>query len=130
MNTRNRVLLMGAAILIVIIGLAVLNRYHTIGETEATLFPDPVDRTGLRLSYLNRHVEAFREEHHRLPRDLDELVSPDEQIPEGSDTDIRIDGWNRPFVYSLARSSYELRSAGPDGRYGNDDDIVSPRPVN
>lgn len=36
-----------------------------------------------------------------------------------------LDGWGKPIVLNRLNHSYELRSAGPDGRFGNSDDLVS-----
>lgn len=34
------------------------------------------------------------------------------------------DAWGNPYQYQLTRLNLELRSLGPDGEYGTDDDIV------
>jgi len=43
--------------------------------------------------------------------------------------DIPVDPWNHPYVYECPgrhnASSYDLYSAGPDGRAGNDDDVAN-----
>jgi len=37
---------------------------------------------------------------------------------------IKPDPWSRPFEYKINGDSYELRSLGPDGQSGTDDDIT------
>ena len=37
---------------------------------------------------------------------------------------IKPDPWGRPFEYKVAGDTYELRSLGPDGQSGTDDDIT------
>lgn len=50
----------------------------------------------------------------------------------GFGADWNKDAWGRPFKYQLTMDTYgryvsaELRSAGPDGVFGNDDDIFDP----
>ncbi len=37
---------------------------------------------------------------------------------------IKPDPWQRPYEYKVNGSQYEIRSLGPDGQSGTDDDIV------
>jgi general secretion pathway protein G len=37
---------------------------------------------------------------------------------------IKPDPWNHPYEYKVNGSEYEIRSLGPDGQSGTDDDIV------
>lgn len=38
---------------------------------------------------------------------------------------IRVDAWSNPFRYrALSQNNYELRSAGPDGAVGTQDDLI------
>jgi hypothetical protein len=49
----------------------------------------------------------------------------DELPPEFSADLERADGWGNPLLYRLLRiDKYNLISAGPDGEFGNADDIV------
>lgn len=46
--------------------------------------------------------------------------------PAYLDRVIRLDAWSNPFRYEAAgMSSFELRSAGKDGKFGSKDDVVS-----
>jgi general secretion pathway protein G len=38
---------------------------------------------------------------------------------------IKPDPWQHPYEYKLNGSDYELRSLGPDGQSGTDDDIIA-----
>ena len=38
---------------------------------------------------------------------------------------IAADPWGRPYEYKLNGAAYELRSLGPDGQSGTDDDVTS-----
>lgn len=49
----------------------------------------------------------------------------DEMPPELTGDLKRTDGWGNPLLYRLLRiDKYNLISAGPDGEFGNADDIV------
>ncbi|MEE4272031.1 MAG: hypothetical protein V2I67_10165 [Thermoanaerobaculales bacterium] len=49
-----------------------------------------------------------------------------EEMPPDLTSDLKkTDGWGNPLLYRLLRvDKYNLISAGPDGEFGNDDDIV------
>lgn len=54
-----------------------------------------------------------------FPKTLDEMP------PELTKDLKRTDGWGNPLLYRLLRiDKYNLISAGPDGEFGNADDIV------
>jgi hypothetical protein len=54
-----------------------------------------------------------------FPESLDELPP---YLSEGLK---KTDGWGKPMLYRLLRiDKYNLISAGPDGEFGNSDDIV------
>jgi hypothetical protein len=49
-----------------------------------------------------------------------------EEVPPDLAGDLKkTDGWGKPLLYRLLRiDKYNLISAGPDGEFGNEDDIV------
>lgn len=68
---------------------------------------------------LNMYMGANFENGNSYPETLDELP------PELSSELERRDGWGKPFLYRLIRVDiYNLISAGPDGEFGNEDDVV------
>ncbi len=57
-------------------------------------------------------------------RSYEELI--DTLNPRYLPTVIRVDSWWKPFGYEpLGNAAYDLRSAGPDGKFHTDDDLVS-----
>jgi general secretion pathway protein G len=48
---------------------------------------------------------------------------------QGRDNKIPLDPWGHPYLYECPRkhrtNSYDLSSAGPDGKFGTDDDIAN-----
>jgi len=68
---------------------------------------------------LNLYMGTNMEGGNSFPETLDELP------PELSADLGRRDGWGNPLLYRLLRiDKYNLISAGPDGEFGNADDIV------
>ncbi len=61
-----------------------------------------------------------------LPTSLDELTVEVDDKPPLLDKDKLADAWGNPFQYKkLAKYKFEVRSAGPDGQMGNEDDITN-----
>ena len=68
---------------------------------------------------LNLYMGTNMEGGNSFPESLDELP------PEFAEDLKRSDGWGKPLLYRLLRiDKYNLISAGPDGEFGNVDDIV------
>jgi hypothetical protein len=68
---------------------------------------------------LNLYMGTNMEGGNSYPKALDELP------PELSGDLERSDGWGNPLLYRLLRiDKYNLISGGPDGEFGNADDIV------
>jgi beta-lactamase regulating signal transducer with metallopeptidase domain len=61
-------------------------------------------------------IKQYRAQSGQFPRSLDEL--PDELTADPYSAS------GQPFQYEPSRTFFVLSSAGPDGRYGNDDDPV------
>jgi hypothetical protein len=68
---------------------------------------------------LNLYMGTNMEGGNSYPESLDEMPP---HLTEGLK---RNDGWGKPLLYRLLRiDKYNLISAGPDGTFGNADDIV------
>ena len=68
---------------------------------------------------LNLYMGTNMEGGNSFPESLDELS------PEFAGDLKKSDGWGNPLLYRLLRvDKYNLISAGPDGVFGNEDDIV------
>ncbi len=70
-------------------------------------------------------IVDYRRVHGSLPR-LDSFVELIDLLnPEFLDEVIRLDGWQNPYRFEQEDDgTLELRSDGPDGRRGTDDDLV------
>lgn len=67
-----------------------------------------------QLNKIDNEITAYRVVHGTFPEDLQSLT----QLPD----DCLKDPWENAFHYKKTGESYELRSLGPDGRLGTDDD--------
>jgi hypothetical protein len=68
---------------------------------------------------LNLYMSTNMEAGNSYPQSLDEMP------PELTGDLERRDGWGNEFLYRLLRiDKYNLISAGPDGEFGSQDDIV------
>ena len=91
------------------------------GDTEMDLFPDPRERTQHRMRFYYRFIREYRRDHGRLPERLEQLLSPAGSLP----SEVNVDAWGHSFLYTPRGEGYEIRSAGPDGNFGTDDDMVT-----
>jgi len=63
-----------------------------------------------------------------LPRSIGAMYSLGFSGDGGVADTVAIDAWHRPIMYMVDKRGYQLRSAGKDGRYYSNDDIVSSGP--
>jgi general secretion pathway protein G len=84
--------------------------------------------TAAQLKVLRGEVELFKVDQHRLPDSLKDLVhrpayvDPHSWPTDGYQTELPVDGWNRPYHYQVpgTRASYDIVSWGADGKEGGD----------
>ncbi len=78
-----------------------------------------IDLTAVNLESLSREVLTYAADGQGLPESLDVLGR---SRPTGAAV---LDAWGRKIRYErLSDSSFRLRSAGPDGAFETEDDIV------
>ena len=71
----------------------------------------------LEISKLTAVVARFQRRTGHPPRSLDELIP-------GDLLGFRPDPWGNAFIYRRSSEEFEVRSAGPDGVVGTDDDVT------
>ncbi|MHC4542597.1 MAG: type II secretion system major pseudopilin GspG [Planctomycetota bacterium] len=93
--------------------------------------------TKANLKMLHSAVNQFKMDTGRFPAEdlgLIELIEQPSDVPtyeEGGyleTTELPIDGWGHDFIYELFPESgkqFAIRSAGPDGEEGTEDDLLS-----
>jgi hypothetical protein len=69
-------------------------------------------------------LTAFDSAQRFFPDSLADLLRADtaKQV-KFVETEWKVDGWGRPFVYQKSGLGVTLRSVGPDGRSGSEDDV-------
>ncbi len=81
-------------------------------------------RTRSDLNTLSSGISQYRSQHAKLPtaKNFEELI--DALAPDYLGQVTRLDAWSNPFSYrAVSASTYDLRSAGPDGRIDTADDL-------
>jgi hypothetical protein len=96
-----------------------------IADTDEMVFTDPLVLTRVRLVWLRESIRDGASGTDELPPSLDHV------LPQAMDAQSKVrmlrDGWRRPFRYRRFGDDFEIRSAGPDGRFGSADDILVTR---
>ncbi len=94
-------------------------RGEQLGKAKAHL-------TKASMLQLETTLELFKAQTGNYPEKLEELLSPPKGIAPFF-TKLPTDGWNRGFRYQAPRTAegtdFQITSAGPDGQFGNSDDI-------
>jgi general secretion pathway protein G len=120
------------AVLIILGLLATLLVKNFMGSTDKAR----IITTKINLKELHSAVNQFKMDNGRFPTE-DEQLNP--LIHQPSDitnwptggymqtTDIPKDGWGHEFIYEMpgAGIPFLIRSCGPDGQRGTDDDLLS-----
>ncbi len=119
MNTRSQLLIAGAALALAAVVIWAFAR--PVVDTERDLVPDAIGRTNFRINNLREAIAQYVQQNEELPRSL-EVVLPSTPVSDAEENP-RNDAWGRPIVLELAEGGYRLRSAGPDGKHGSDDDL-------
>jgi general secretion pathway protein G len=96
-----------------------------------------ITTTKANLKALHAAVNQFKMDTGRFPAEDEGLIALIEQPsdveiwePGGylETTSINLDGWNNDFIYELYPESgkqFQIRSMGPDGEEGTEDDLLS-----
>lgn len=96
-----------------------------------------ITTTKANLKALHAAVNQFKMDTNRFPAEDEGLIALIEQPsdvetwePGGylETTDLPLDGWNNDFIYELYPESgkqFAIRSMGPDGEEGTEDDLLS-----
>ena len=82
------------------------------------------ETTRRQLALISEGIGHYRERNGKVPQVPSYEALIDLLSPQHLGQTIRIDAWSNPFAYqSSGEDAYELRSAGPDGEFGTEDDL-------
>ena len=115
---------------VVLVSVAVLATGAALGwlameggdDTEETLYPEPSARTAFRLRQLQVGIQKYVRAHGELPDSIPQALAT--LATRRGEPKLRSDAWGAPLAYTRTGTAYELRSPGPDGQGGTEDDIV------
>jgi hypothetical protein len=100
-------------------------RWEKVDRILEALEESRNEQTLRDLDQLKAGIEGYLKKTGRVPavESFDKLV--DTLSPDYLPVVIRIDAWWNPYRYQFRGSrDFDLRSAGPDGRFGTPDDLV------
>ncbi len=86
-----------------------------------------IEATRTSIGTIKTAVEAYRlRAGAGLPDSLDAVTQKVGEYPALLNKDQLNDSWGKPFSYKkTSKYEFEIRSSGPDGQLGSDDDITS-----
>ncbi len=111
-------------IIAAIAGIAVVNiggiqerSYRRIASTQISNMGNMLEQYKLEMGSYPAQLSAL----HEMPSDL---ADPSKWVQYLTEP-VQADPWGRAYEYTLNGAAYEIRSLGPDGQSGNEDDITS-----
>lgn len=100
------------------------NRWEDVEMLARAVNQEKAARARAELETLATALEAFRRERGSYVVAEEERALEDHLNPRYLARLIRVDPWHKPYFYQGTRTSYTLRSAGPDGKENTADDVV------
>ena len=76
------------------------------------------------IATLGTQLNLFELDKGRYPNSLSELLTSDRKYIQGGS--IPKDPWGNEYIYKPAGEEFTLKSRGPDGIEGTDDDVLQP----
>lgn len=82
--------------------------------------------TRSRIAGISTAIDTYEIQYGRFPESLEDLTVETDTRAALLDKNNMADAWGNAFQYKkVSKFKYEIRSAGPDGRIGTDDDITN-----
>jgi hypothetical protein len=102
-------------------------RWEDVDMLVRALNAEKTSRVRAELETIATALESFRRERGFYVEAKSEAALIDQLNPRYLTRIIRVDPWHQPYEYEGTRSSFVLRSAGPDGKANTADDITLAR---
>jgi len=99
-------------------------RWEDVDLLVKALNVEKTARARAELESIATALEAFHRERGSYLESKSEAALIDSLNPRFLKTIIRLDPWHQPYVYEGSRSSFVLRSPGPDEKPNTPDDVV------
>jgi citrate lyase beta subunit len=99
-------------------------RWEDLDTLMKALNVEKTARARAELESIATALESFRRERGSYLESKSEAALIDILNPRYLARVIRVDPWHQPYQYEGAPTNFVLRSTGPDGKPGTDDDVV------
>jgi len=117
----------GFTLIEVLLVVAILGILATIAVVGIGGHLDKANITATRgnIDAIRKAVELYKLTTNKYPGSLEDLTKETEQF-EAPLAQLPTDAWGNPFQFSKSgKFKYEVRSSGPDGQFGSEDDITN-----
>ncbi len=99
-------------------------RWEDVDLLMKALNNEKASRARAELESIATALESYRREHGFYLESKTEAALIDGLNPRYLRSIIRVDPWHQPYQYEGTRSSFTLRSSGPDEKLNTGDDVV------
>jgi hypothetical protein len=99
-------------------------RWEDVDSLMKALNTEKTSRARAELEVIATALEAFRRERGGFPESKTQAALIDNLNPRYLKRVVRIDPWHQPYEYEGSRTSFVLRSAGPDEKANTPDDVT------
>lgn len=99
-------------------------RWEDIDMLVKALNAEKTSRARAELESIATALESYRREHGFYLESKTEAALIDNLNPRYLPRVIRVDPWHQPYEYEGTRTSFVLRSNGPDGKANTSDDVI------
>jgi hypothetical protein len=99
-------------------------RWEDLDTLMRALNVEKTARARAELESIATALESFRRERGFYPESKSEAALIDKLNPRYLARVIRVDPWHKPYEYEGERTTFTLRSDGPDGKPGTPDDVT------
>jgi hypothetical protein len=103
-------------------------RWEDVETLVKALNAEKTSRARAELESIAIALESYRRERGSYVEAKSEATLIDRLNPRYLSRVIRMDPWHQPYEYEGTRSSFTLRSAGPDGKANTEDDVTRTSP--
>ena len=99
-------------------------RWEDVETLTRALNAEKTSRARAELEAIATALESFRRERGGFPESKTQAALIDNLNPRYLKRVVRIDPWHQPYEYEGTRTSFVLRSAGPDEKANTADDVT------
>jgi hypothetical protein len=99
-------------------------RWEDVDNLMKALNAEKTSRARAELELIATALEAFRRERGGFPESKTQSALIDNLNPRYLKRVVRTDPWHQPYEYEGSRTSFVLRSAGPDEKANTADDVT------